>query len=1393
MTPRLVTLMQNLQGWRLWMVFSLVTVAAAEVIVSAMDLLLMGTVTADYLLTGLVAAGLVAPASLFLLSQLLGELARQKHDLLASNALSAEARLKVALDSTDEGILMVASDGRLLSFNRRFLDLWRVPAELVASGEEAPLLAHVADQLTDPEGFRTQVQRLYGCDAEATDTLHFKDGRVFERYSRALSLGDETGRIWCFRDVSTQAHAREALAEREEQYRAIVNQAGDGIDLIDVETLRFLEVNEAACRMLGYRRDELIGQSLGVTQAVLDEAGLRQAVAGVVREGQAAFENRHRCKDGRMLDVFVNTRAISLHGRICLVGVWREVGQRKAAEKALEESRNLLQTIIDTAPMRVFWKDCDLRYLGCNPAFARDAGKTRPDELLGKDDYQMGWAPQAELYRADDRAVMASGVSRLSYDEPQTTPDGKTIWLRTSKVPLLNSDRQTIGILGIYEDITEHKLAEIALREREEYQRALLDNFPFMVWLKDEESRFLAVNKAFAKVFGFTSTEALIGKTDLDIAPPDLAERYRSDDRAVLESGRSRQVEELVETDGRRTWFETYKSPVSIGGNTIGTVGFGRDITERKEAERNLKLAVEVTKVVLWKVDLPSQKLSFDPAMLPALGMEADEPFANMQDWIQRVHPDDLSPFMAQFQAALQPDKSGFDMEYRLRQRNGDYQWIHTRGSVIQRDSDGQPEVAVGTSMNITARKTIEQAARESEERSRNLATLLRLMADNVPDMIWAKGLDKRFLFANRAMCQQLLNAADTGEPVGKSDMFFALRERQRHPDDPEWHTFGELCQDSDAITLERGTEAVFEEFGNIKGRLTYLDVHKAPFLNEKGQVIGTVGSARDITSRKQAEAELERHRLHLEELVEQRTGELLATEARASRILDSAADGLYGVDSESRITFINPAACQMLGYAPEQAVGRSAHELFHHSRPDGSPYPAVECMARQAWREGHESRVDDETYWHADGHAVPVILASRPIVEAGKVVGAVVSVVDTTVQRAAAEAREKALVAAESLARARSEFLANMSHEIRTPMNGVLGFANIGYRNHRDSEKARNAFEKIIVSGNQLLGVVNEILDFSKIDAGKLHIEVAEMSVGEVLEQSLALVADRARAKGLDLRLERADDLPATCVSDPLRISQILLNLLSNAVKFTELGGVTLTAASREGQLVFCVTDTGIGMTEDQLTYIFNPFQQADGSITRKFGGTGLGLAICKRLVELMKGEIRVESKPGTGSRFEVRLPYVPPAAREANSALRDSGSEVLPYKPLSGISILLAEDDPINQMVLEANLTDDGARLVMVGDGMAAVERVIGDGPGAFDVVLMDIQMPVMDGYEATRRILELAPGLPIIGQTAHAFDEERDKCLAAGMLAHIAKPIDPQALVKLVLKVLAANGNG
>jgi PAS domain S-box-containing protein len=401
--------------------------------------------------------------------------------------------------------------------------------------------------------------------------------------------------------------------------------------------------------------------------------------------------------------------------------------------------------------------------------------------------------------------------------------------------------------------------------------------------------------------------------------------------------------------------------------------------------------------------------------------------------------------------------------------------------------------------------------------------------------------------------------------------------------------------------------------------------------------------AADDSRARTVAEAALKESRDGLEVLVQQRTEELLATEARASQILNASADGMFGLDLDGRITFMNPAGCAILGYRAEEIVGQLAHPLFHHSRLDGSAYSSSECPSLQALRNGKLARVDNEVYWRADGHPVPVMYAVHPLIIDGQVIGGVTSFVDMTVQRATAEAREQALIAAENLARMRSEFLSNMSHEIRTPLNGVLGFADIGYRNYQNHEKARNAFAKIRDSGVRLLGVVNEVLDFSKIEAGKLHIEHVETHLHQVISQSVDLVHAQASAKQIILVSELVPGLPETCISDPLRLGQILLNLLSNAVKFTEEGQITLVAELVGDTLVFSVSDTGIGMTEEQVAQLFNPFHQVDGSISRRFGGTGLGLAICKRLVELMGGDIRVESTAGVGSKFIFQLPFVP------------------------------------------------------------------------------------------------------------------------------------------------------
>lgn len=544
-------------------------------------------------------------------------------------------------------------------------------------------------------------------------------------------------------------------------------------------------------------------------------------------------------------------------------------------------------------------------------------------------------------------------------------------------------------------------------------------------------------------------------------------------------------------------------------------------------------------------------------------------------------------------------------------------------------------------------------------------------------------------------------------------------------------------------------------------------------------------GTLQDISERKVTEIELDRHRDHLEELVVEKTRALEASESNARRILESSADGLFGMDNQGRFTFINPAACAMLGLLPELVIGKAVHPLIHHSYPDGRPYPDSECPSHKAIAEGRGIRVDNEVYWHADGHPVPVMYAAHPIIEGGATKGAVVSFVDVSLQRAAEEAKQEALLAAEKLGRARTEFLANMSHEIRTPLNGVIGFADIGYRNALDGELARNAFSKIRQSGRILLGVINDILDFSKIEAGKLHIESIETSITHVVGSVMDIVSERAKEKSLTVRVVKHDDLPDGFQSDPIRIQQILVNLLTNAIKFTDAGNVSLEVALENQNLIFCISDTGIGMSEEQLSRIFTPFEQADGSTTRKFGGTGLGLAIVKRIVDLMGGEIRVRSALGQGSTFEVSLPYLPVNATASAESPDVAEMFIGDDQPLHGIRILVAEDNEINQEILVSNLLDDGASVVAVCNGRAAVDRIIADGGQAYDIVLMDIQMPEMNGHEATREILRLDPGMPVVGQTAHAFTEEINACFESGMVGYIGKPINPQKLAATVLE--------
>jgi len=635
-------------------------------------------------------------------------------------------------------------------------------------------------------------------------------------------------------------------------------------------------------------------------------------------------------------------------------------------------------------------------------------------------------------------------------------------------------------------------------------------------------------------------------------------------------------------------------------------------------------------------------------------------------------------------------------------------------------------------------------------------------MSDTVPDLIWAKDLDDQYLFANKVICEKLLKCGENEIPLGKTDLFFAERERKRG----HKHTFGEICVNSDKIVKLSQKPGRFLEDGFVRGDYLVLDVHKAPLFDETGRLIGTVGAGRDVTLDIKTQEDLRN------------------SEAMYRLLADNVRDVIWTTDEKFNVTYASPSIQYLGGYSPEEFI--HLPKELQLSPQFRQKFKIVRrFLLKEAMRKSPNTRLWEFEWIHKDGYTIWVETSTSAIYNAdGNFTGFVCVTRETTkkvqAQNELKTAKEEALEAS----RAKSEFLANMSHEIRTPMNGVLGMLQLLQRTPLDGEQ-ESYVGTALSSGNSLLKIISDILDFSKIEAGKIDLEESRFSLNAMIESIVASFESLIDLEMVKLQVRVDPSLQAYVVADETRLRQILFNLVGNAIKFTERGYIRveldqMIMGAGRIKLLFEVGDTGIGVAKHKIDSLFEPFVQADGSFRRRYTGTGLGLSIVKTLIEMMGGDIHISSEVGIGTTVTFSV-MVKEASPEDTLPERSDSEPFIAPQPQS---ILVVEDENINAMVVSAMLEKLGHQPTLVDNGEEALE-ILED--RNFDCILMDIQMPHMDGIETAKAIRQ-KPGencrnIPIIALTAHAMIGDKERFLDAGMNDYLTKPVEIEDLISIL----------
>lgn len=835
--------------------------------------------------------------------------------------------------------------------------------------------------------------------------------------------------------------------------------------------------------------------------------------------------------------------------------------------------------------------------------------------------------------------------------------------------------------------------------------------------------------------------------------------------------------------NGSSIWFETSLKPLyDEEGNVVQVLATSKDITKRKRLSSMLAEMQHLAAVGAWEYYLDKDKIYTTEEIANIFGIAKDK-HINFKEALGMFTTTSQKMIERELGQTLEYGKS-WDLELSFYNTKGQIKWVRTVGRAYM--MNGQVYKIGGTLQDISERINYEDLLYKKQSE-------LKAFVENTPAAIAMFDKNMNYIVATNKWC----------EDYGIEDR--SLKDRKHYGVIPKsstsWIKVYERCLQG---TIEKKEE---DKILFSNGKVEWLKWEMRPWYNYKNEIGGIIAMSEIITSRKEAEELAFRQQKRMREIY-QITSDLVGDISdRIKKVIEKATLALnmdFGVlgkisgnnylireyfnphnllNIENKLHPLDSTLCNIT-YTESGVV--TIHDLTQSpwaSHANISSVQTKSYIGVTVWKGGN--KYGTLSFSAREAHKEGFTQADQDFVQLlGQWIGAAID--RRTFEKELVVAKEKA----EEASNAKAQFVSTMSHEIRTPLNAVIGISHLLLDQNPKKEQINN-LQTLQFSANNLLALINDILDFSKIESDKVEFEAIEFSIKEMLDRLVSMLEFKAKEKGIDLVMYQHERLPEKVKGDPIRLNQIITNLVSNAIKFTDMGGVSLAVEVLEEtadtiQTKFVVTDTGIGIPKEKLEHIFNSFAQASSDTSRKYGGTGLGLAIAKKLVEIQGGDITVASESGKGSTFTVNMELKKAAVdNQSNGHILRKEKKVM---NMEGMRVLLAEDNEVNQMVAIQFLKKKLIKTEVVNNGVMALEKIQSK---SYDLVLMDLQMPEMDGYEAAQRIRSFADpyfkAIPIIALTASTMTEVRKKVKASGMDDYISKPFSPDTLYETLFKHL------